>query len=135
MMSDGLVGRHLKRATGKGTNHAIRNIDFIYMINLDARPEKYALARRYLEAYGITPYRFSAINGWELSKAAVQDVGVKYRPGMTPLLATTYPTEIEEMIQSHELMAEGGKTYFVHCMALGASGCSLSHISVLQDAY
>src|SRR5207237_6605093 len=32
-------------------------------------------------------------------------------------------------------MAEGGKTYFVHCMALGAIGCSLSHISVLQDAY
>ena len=56
--------RHLKPAEGKTGDHSIRNVYFIYMINLDARPEKYALARRYLEAYAITPYRFSAVNGW-----------------------------------------------------------------------
>ncbi len=127
--------RHLKRAERKSEPPQIPGVDFLYMINLDARPEKYALARRYLEAYGIRPYRFSAVSGWELSKRAVQDVGVKFRPGMTPLLATTYPTDVEEMIQSHELMEEGDKTYFAHCMPLGAIGCALSHISVLQDAY
>lgn len=127
--------RHLKRAPAKGDRSSMRNIDFIYMINLDTRPEKYALARRYLEVYGIRPYRFSAVNGWELSKSALADVGVKFRPGMTPLLATTYPAEVDETIQSHELTAEGDRTYFVHCMAPGAIGCSLSHISVLQDAY
>jgi GR25 family glycosyltransferase involved in LPS biosynthesis len=131
----GTFERHLKRAEGKGNHSSIRNVDFTYMINLDTRPEKYAVSRRYLEAYGITPYRFSAVNGWELSKTAVQDVGLKYRAGMTPLLGTTYPNEVDDMIQSHELTAEVGKTYFVHCMPLGAIGCSLSHISVLQDAY
>ena len=28
-----------------------------------------------------------------------------------------------------------GQTYFMHCMSLGAIGCALSHISVLQDAW
>lgn len=126
--------RHLKPAQGKGDDHSIRNVDFIYMINLDTRPEKYAIAKRYLEVHGINPYRFSAVNGWDLTKEAIRDVGLKYRPGMTPLLATRYPAEVEEPIQSHELTVECGETYFMHCMPLGAIGCILSHLSVLQDA-
>jgi len=126
---------HLKPALGKGAHHCMRNIDFIYLINLDKRPEKYALSMNYLGKYGINPYRFSAVYGWGLSKEALQEVGVKYQPGMTPLLATRYPTEVPEKIQSHEYMSEYGKTYFCHCMPLGAIGCALSHISVLQDAY
>ena len=126
--------RHLKPAEGKGDDHSIRNVDFIYMINLDTRPEKYAIARRYLEVHGISPYRFSAVNGWDLSKEAIRDVGLKYRPGMTQLLATRYPAEMKELIQSHELTVDHGETYFMHCMPLGAIGCVLSHLSVLQDA-
>ena len=133
--SYGTLQDHLKKAEGKGNDHKIRNIDFIYMINLDKRPEKYALAKAYLERYEINPYRFSAVNGWELSMETINDVGVKYRPGMTPLLATTYVVEEGKKIQSHEFMKESGKTYFVHCMALGPIGCALSHLSVLQDAY
>lgn len=133
--SDGALHDHLKKAEGKGDNHKIRNIDFIYMINLDKRPEKYALSKQYLEKYGIHPYRFSAVNGWELSKEAIWDVGLKYQPGMTPLLATTFPFEVNGMVKSHEFMSEYGKTYFCHCLGPGAIGCSLSHISILQDAY
>lgn len=126
---------HLKPALNKGEAHCMRNIDFIYMINLDRRPQKYALAKQQLNKYDINPYRFSAVNGWELSIEAILDVGIKYQPGMTPLLATTF-VEIEgSKIQSHEFMSEYGKTYFAHCMPLGAIGCALSHISVLQDAY
>jgi GR25 family glycosyltransferase involved in LPS biosynthesis len=126
---------HLKKAPDKGNGHSIRNIDFIYMINLDRRPEKFECSMGFLKPYNIIPYRFSAVNGWELSKEDIQDVGLKYQPGMTPLMATVYPTEIEEKIPSHEFMKEYGKTYFVHCLPLGAIGCSLSHISILQDAY
>ena len=133
--SYGALQDHLKKAEGKGDNHKIRNIDFIYMINLDQRPEKYATAMKYLEPYGINPYRFSAVNGWELSHEQIHDIGLKYQPGMTPLLATTYPQEMEKKIQSHEFMTEYGKAYFCHCMALGAVGCAMSHISILQDAY
>jgi GR25 family glycosyltransferase involved in LPS biosynthesis len=125
---------HLKKAEGKDGNHSMRNIDFIYMINLDKRPEKYAMSIEQLEKYGITPYRFSAVNGWELSVEDINDVGLKYEKGMTPLMATTYPIEANGK-QSHELMSTYGKTYFCHCMARGAIGCALSHISILQDAY
>jgi GR25 family glycosyltransferase involved in LPS biosynthesis len=133
--SYGTLDEHLKKAEGKGDNHKMRNIDFIYMINLDHRPQKYALSLQYLEKSGIDPYRFSAVNGWELSIEAINDVGVKYQPGMTPLLATTYVVKEGKNIQSHEFMKEFGKTYFVHGLSLGAIGCALSHISVLQDAY
>jgi GR25 family glycosyltransferase involved in LPS biosynthesis len=133
----GALQDHLKKAEGKQENHKIRNIDFIYIINLDERPQKYEKSMQYLDKYGITPYRFSAVNGWKLSLETINDVGVKYRPGMTPLLATTYVDAgiPGKKIQSHEIMNEYGKTYFVHNLALGAIGCSLSHISVLQDAY
>ena len=131
----GTLQDHLKKAENKGDDHKMRNIDFIYMINLDKRPEKFALAKQYLQRYGINPYRFSAVNGWELSVEAIQDIGVKYEPGMTPLLATRYLSHDGKRIESHEYMKEYGKTYFVHCMAPGGMGCALSHISVLQDAY
>ena len=31
---------HLKKIIDKGEGHQIRNVDFIYLINLDKRPEK-----------------------------------------------------------------------------------------------
>ena len=127
--------KHLKKAEGKADNHKIGNIDFIYMINLDKRPEKYAESKEYLHQFGINPYRFSAVNGWELSIEDIQDVGVKFQKGMTPLFATTFVEVEGKKIKSHELMKEYGKTYFVHCMSQGAIGCALSHISVLQDAF
>ncbi len=135
-LSYGALQDHLKKAEGKQGDHKIRNIDFIYMINLDERPQKYALSMQYLDKYEINPYRFSAVNGWKLSLETINDVGVKYQPGMTPLLATTYIDLGEgKKIPSHEYMKQHGKTYFAHCFALGGIGCSLSHISVLQDAY
>lgn len=126
---------HLKKAIGKSNEYKMRNIDFIYMINLDKRPEKYALSMQFLDKYGIKPYRFSAVNGWGLSLEEILDVGVKFKTGMTPLLATTFLVNHGKLISSHELTQEYGKTYFTHCMAPGAIGCALSHISILQDAY
>ena len=95
---------HLKKAEGKTDTHTMRNIDFIYMINLDQRPEKYAMSLQYLSQYDIHPYRFSAINGWELSLEGILDVGLKFTPGMTPLLGTTFLMESGKLLFSHEFM-------------------------------
>jgi GR25 family glycosyltransferase involved in LPS biosynthesis len=125
---------HLKKAEGKLYIHKMRNIDFIYMINLDQRPEKFEAASQQFHNYGIYPYRFSAVNGWELSLEAINDVGLKYRPGMMPLKATFYPLEAHGMPR-YEFMREFGRTYFCHKMARGSIGCALSHISILKDAW
>lgn len=125
---------HLKKAEGKTEIHSWENIDFVYMINLDERPEKFAKAAGFLEAQGIHPYRFSAVNGWKLPMETINDVGLKYRPGMMPLKATFYPMEGGGKPR-YEFMREFGKTYFCHNMALGSIGCALSHISVLKDAW
>jgi GR25 family glycosyltransferase involved in LPS biosynthesis len=125
---------HLKKCTGKSDCHRMLEIDFIYMINLDQRPEKFLRSLNILKNYGIYPYRFSAVNGWELSLDVLNDVGLKYQPSMTSLFATTFPPDGGGE-PSYEFMHEVGKTYFVHCMTRGAIGCALSHISVLKDAW
>lgn len=125
---------HVKKAEGKTAAHGMRNIDFIYMINLDERPEKFVQANGELNQYGIYPYRFSAVNGWKLSLETINDVGLKYRPGMTSLFATSFPLEAKGQA-SHGFMREEGRAYFGHCLVPGTIGIVLSHLSILLDAF
>ena len=64
---DAALEDHFKKIIDKTSGHQIRNIDFIYMINLDERPEKFQTCIERLAPYEIDPYRFSAVNGWRLS--------------------------------------------------------------------
>ncbi len=113
----------------------MRNIDFIYMINLDERPEKFASCQDQLSPYGIYPYRFSAVNGWKLSLEAINDVGVEFLPGMQKgILGTVYPLSGDRSPR-YEIIEKAGEVYFYHPMPLGPIGIALSHLSVLQDAY
>jgi len=132
---DGLMQDYLKPALEKGDDHYIRNVDFIYLINLDQRPEKWAHCLNELEPYGIRPYRFSAVNGWELPLETFGDVGVAYIPGKSScFMATCYLPELGGC-PHHEIMSVPGRHYFCHCMSRGAVAIVLSHVSVLQDAY
>jgi GR25 family glycosyltransferase involved in LPS biosynthesis len=125
---------HFKKALGKTDFCNMRNIDYIYIINLDQRPEKFARCAKQLYLWGINPYRFSAVNGWELSLETVNDIGVRLEPWMTrEKWGTFYPIGGDRQ-PNHEPVWEAGKTYFSHCMSLGAIGIDLSHLSVLQDA-
>lgn len=126
---------YLKKIQDKSDIHKMRNIDFIYMINLDQRPEKWKMSTDQLSPYGIYPYRFSAVNGWELSLEAINDIGLKYLPGMTGgFWATSYHVT-DNFEPSHELIENYGQVYFCHCIARGTLGIVLSHLSILQDAY
>lgn len=127
-----------KKALQKGDHHTINGIDFIYMINLDERPEKYATSLNELEPFGIIPYRFSAVNGWKLKAKEIAELGVTFPPGslISPFMGTTYIQTEEREYQSNELLKDDGKTtYFSYGMSRGAIGICLSHLSVLQDAY
>lgn len=130
------VEDHFKKITGpRPTDQGLSGVDFIYMINLDQRPEKYQMSLEQLKPYGITPYRFSAVNGWELTFDTVADVGVVLAPGMSlGNWGTCYLPE-NNWEPHHELVEKFGRTYFCHCMSRGAIGICLSHLSILQDAY
>ena len=123
---------YFKPSPNKSAGSTVRNIDFIYMINLDQRPEKFAKAQAQLSLYGIEPYRFSAVNGWELSLETINDVGVTLEPWMAMGRFATY---YEAFMEQHEIVHQIGRTYFCHCMSRGAIGIALSHLSILQDAF
>ncbi len=128
---------HFKKPMDKDGPHQMRNIDFIYMINLDRRPEKFERSSLVLSFYGVYPYRFSAVNGWELPFSVLEDVGVKLEPWMsTEQMGTYYYLDAEGKEKfEHEIPHVFGRTYFCHCMSRGSIGIALSHLSILQDAY
>ncbi len=126
---------HLKKACNKSPVHSMNGIDFIYLINLDQRPEKFRASLDQLAPFQIYPYRFSAVNGWELSLEALNDVALKYSIEMEGgFLGTAYPLD-GHFEPSHQVIQNYGQSYFCHCMARGTVGICLSHISVLQDAF
>lgn len=129
------ISKFFKKATGKTDAPQMRNIDWIYVINLDKRPEKFEHCVQELAPYGIHPYRFSAVNGWELSIETINQLGVNLKPGMsTNHMGTCYLPDGKGEPQ-HEMVNCLGRTYFCHCMSRGAIGIAMSHLSILQDAY
>jgi GR25 family glycosyltransferase involved in LPS biosynthesis len=112
------------------------NIDFIYVINLDERPEKFIGTINALKPYGIVPFRFPAVNGWKLSFEALDALGAQYIPGTVEgPIASVYRHVAGKEYMSFEIMKEPGIAYYCHSTSRGAIGCLLSHLSVLQDAY
>ncbi len=126
---------HLKKVEAKSPAYSMRNIDYIYLINLDERPEKLRKSISQLSYYDIYPCRFSAVNGWKLSLEDISDVGVVFGPFMEQgIMGTRYPIDAN-FEPLHEKIAHSGVSYFCHCMARGTIGICLSHISILKDAY
>lgn len=131
---DASLEDHFKKPFNKGS-HSFGSIDFIYMINLDQRPEKFQRCVEQLAPFGIHPYRFSAVNGWELSLEDINDVGLVYEAWMEKgIMGSFYPLEGDFRLV-HEPICTPGKVYFSHCMGRGPIGIVLSHLSILQDAY
>jgi GR25 family glycosyltransferase involved in LPS biosynthesis len=130
------IQTYFQKAENKTCTSPMKEIDFIYTINLDQRPEKFEQTKKALAPYGIVPYRFSAVNGWKLSFEALDDLGVRYQPG-TPFgpLCSVYRHVDGQEYMSFEIMNQPDVSYYSHCMSRGAIGCIMSHLSVLQDAY
>jgi GR25 family glycosyltransferase involved in LPS biosynthesis len=135
--SQNKLEQYFQKAHHKSHHHKMDEIDFIYMINLDERPEKFALASHELALFGIFPYRFSAVNGWNLSTEVLNQVGVKFSSdfGQEKFLGTIYREIDGREYLGHEILRPNGETFFTLGMSHGAIGIVLSHLSVLQDAY
>lgn len=127
---------HYKRITEKTDGHGFGPIDFVYLINLDHRPEKYQESLEEFLPYDIHPFRFSAVNGWKIPHSVVQEIGMTYNNSMRGGgCGTTYVWDDGKEYSSHGIICEPGVTYFCHCMSRGAIGCYMSHASILKDAY
>lgn len=137
MLTGSLFGSlqdNLQPAPNKSKKNTMAGVDFIYMINLDKRPEKYNQSLAQLSPYGIIPYRFSAVNGWELSPQALDSLGIIFQPWMQKgIMGTCYLIE-NDGLNTHELIEKVGRNYYSHCLSRGAIGIVLSHLSILQDA-
>lgn len=127
---------YFKSVGPKSELSKIEGIDYIYVINLDERPERYERTMNAFKPYQIYPHRFSAVNGWRLPFKAINDLGIIFDAEMEegPLATACRWIDGEEQ-QSHEIMKEPGVTYYSHKLRRGAMGVVLSHLSVLQDAY
>ena len=125
---------HFKKDIGpKTTSNQIKNIDYVYLINLDQRPDKLKNSLSQLSPYNIIPHRFSAVYGWDLSAEALRDLGVKFLPTM---LSNRWINDGNNDLK-RDFLTENfyGKTVFFPGITLGALGCTLSHLSILQNAY
>lgn len=127
---------HFKPCLNKSSCETIAGIDFMYLINLDRRPDRLSRCLEQLRPYGIVPYRFSAVDGKTLSFQALEDVGVRFQRGMAgEHWAVRFPQEMNGSSVS-DFLTEAcyGNTYFESGMNKGAISCTLSHLSILQDA-
>lgn len=139
---------HFKNIERKSQPPQIQHIDFIYLINLDQRPEKLEYIAKQFDSYGLKFFRFPAIYGWDLSREDFEDLGVYFLPGMRSMeqdrriayngqiLVNPLSTAKPEV--PGEFWRLGPQFYYKNCfsvsMKAGAIGCTLSHLSILQDA-
>ena len=129
------ISNHFKPCKDKIAAQSIPNVDYIYVINLDHRPEKYQQTLEEFAPYGIVTYRFSAANAWKLPIENIWDVNLEFKKGMRPGgMGTVYKVENGKEYSSSEIIEKEGTRYLCHCTARGAIGCILSHLSVMNDA-
>jgi hypothetical protein len=114
---------------------SIDQVDRIYVINLDQRPEKWERSIVQLAHWGIYPQRVPGIYGWDLSKETLEKVGLRFKAGMWSgrewvhnFIYDQEPSMIFLSTDSYE------KVYFSRWIFKGAIGCTLSHLSVLKHA-
>jgi GR25 family glycosyltransferase involved in LPS biosynthesis len=131
------IEKHLKKVEHKVSPYQVRQVDYIYLINLDQRPDKFEKCKWQLAGYNINPCRFSAVLGWTLSPEVLNEVGLKFAAGMEGDQWVSFYSPQGKGEREVDFLRETcvGKTYFQLPMTKGAIGCTLSHLSVLQDAY
>ncbi len=127
-----------KKLEHKLGSSGLEGVDYIYLINLDQRTERLANSFRQLAPYGIFFERFPGIYGWTLSPATLNEMALKFNHGMWTGYESVmhFPPDGDGTYQMISLSgAWYGKSCFSGWTVKGTIGCTLSHLSVLKDAY
>lgn len=134
----GNIEDHYRKIEKKTTCRSPKNIDYVYLINLDERPERWISSIQQLAPRGIIPLRVPGIYGWSLKPDVLNEIGLKFQPGMwtgrEPVMV--FPPEKNGQWDFISLShAPYGTACFSGWTVKGTIGCSLAHLSVLKDAY
>lgn len=132
------ISSHYKKIEDKRGGFGVDEIDFIYLINLDQRTERWTHCLDVLLPYGIFPQRVSGIYGWTLPVSVLNDMSLKFERGMSVGAESVmfFPPEYEGKPKFLYLTsADYGKGVFSGWTVKGTIGCSLTHLSILKDAY
>jgi hypothetical protein len=129
---------HYQKLEHKLGSSGMENIDYIYLINLDQRPERWVNCISQLIPYGIFPERFSAIYGWTLPPAVLNDMSLQFQHGMWTGMEQVMHFPLDGDGTPEWVFLSGafyGRGCFSGWSVKGTFGCTLSHLSVLKDAY
>lgn len=115
----------------------IKNIDGIYIINIDGKERRFDQCLEQLSPYKISATRFPAVNGWSLPPQTIREVGLVFQEGMQEDDWVLINKKKESRLLEHDFLRKElyGETVFFPWITLGGIGCALSHLSVLEYAY
>lgn len=116
------------------TPQGISGIDTIYIINLDARVEKLEKSFNQLKQFNIQAHRLSAIDGRNLSNADIEKSSVIFKKGMQESRwAQNLAQDQTSFVYLNEKAYE--KPVASVFLKRGALGCTLSHLTLIKNAY
>ncbi len=132
----GTLTDHIKKLKKKDLTQKfqIRNIDFIYCINLDRRPERLRHCNQQFSVYDIIPHRVPGINGWSYTQDVFNDIAMILLPYMEydrPVHFRFVPMGIRgEFIKESSY----GRPCVHEGSPAGGLGGAMTHLSILEDA-
>ncbi len=133
----GSIADHFRSFTAKQQPVQIPGIDFIYLINLDRRPDRLTRSLAQFQQYGLIFHRFPAIYGWDFSQETFNDIGLQFKKPMDFSFDRQVFFGLKTTEDVPEKLDESsyGRTCVHQTTSGGSLGGSLSHLSVLQHAY
>jgi hypothetical protein len=132
------VKHHYKKVEERRPCIGPEGIDYIYLINLDERPERLIRTLSELGRWGVFPQRFPAIYGWTLMPDELNDMALKFQHGMWTGRECVMHFPFDKKGEPEWIWLGGasyGKACFSGWTVKGTIGCTLSHLSLLKDAY
>lgn len=113
----------------------LEGVDYIYVLNLDESKDRLKNIVDELAAYKLVPQRLSAVQGRKLTPEVFEALGLRLEPGMRLgdwAVDFSAPGEGEFVYLGKE---HYGRVFYSKKTYKGAVGCTLSHLSAIQDGY
>ncbi|MBS0625112.1 MAG: glycosyltransferase family 25 protein [Verrucomicrobia bacterium] len=129
--------KHFKKIDDKYEEEKflVRNVDLIYLINLDRRPDRWKRCLEQFLPHKIRPHRVAGIIGWDLTQEVFDDIAMRPKPPMQydkgvhfKFVPGGYPSE------PFTEAAYGRPCLHKDAPAGGMGGC-LTHYSNIYDGY